>query len=140
METKKVVGVAIINNGKLLIVQSIRSRMTNSWTLIGGMVDDTETTIQAACREVREEIGNGFTINEADLKPLLGFKEPALSDESVMITIEIFICQKAITVELLPNSEILAFHWYSLGEIERNLSSSIINNVIPYAIQKGLLT
>lgn len=36
---QKVVGVAFIENGKLLIVQSHRSSKTNSWTFVGGGVE-----------------------------------------------------------------------------------------------------
>lgn len=139
MEIIKTVGVAFIKEGKLLIVQSVRSAQTHSWTLIGGGVETNETLEQAACREVAEEIGNGFTISETDLAPILGFKQEAASDESIMIEMHVYLCQKAIDVELVPNKEILAFHWYSLGEIERNLSSSITENIIPYGIENNLL-
>ena len=53
---QKVVGVAFIENGKLLIVQSHRSSKTNSWTFVGGGVEEGETLVEAAIREVSEEI------------------------------------------------------------------------------------
>lgn len=45
---QKVVGVAFIENGKLLIVQSHKSSKTNSWTLVGGGVEVRETLVEAA--------------------------------------------------------------------------------------------
>ena len=40
---QKVVGVAFIENGKLLIVQSHKSSKTNSWTLVGCFLPVTFT-------------------------------------------------------------------------------------------------
>lgn len=72
---QKVVGVAFIENGKLLIVQSHKSSKTNSWTLVGGGVKVRETLIEAAIREVGEEIHNNFTISERDLEQLFTFSK-----------------------------------------------------------------
>lgn len=135
---KRVVGVAFIENGKLLIVRSQRSSKTNSWTLVGGGIETGETEITAALREVNEEIGQGFEFCEEDLLPIMCFKENAISDSDVIIEMNLFLALKPIHVSLIPNDEILDYHWYSLNETEYNLSSSILYHFIPYAIQKGL--
>ena len=49
-KTKKVVGIAFIENGRLLIVKSVRSSKSNIWTLIGGGVESGETEVEAAIR------------------------------------------------------------------------------------------
>ena len=67
MKIKEVVGIAFIEDNRLLIVQSRKSRKTNSYTFIGGGVEEGETLIQAAKRETSEEI-NGFTINDDELE------------------------------------------------------------------------
>ncbi len=136
---KRVVGVAFIEDGKLLIVKSQRSNTTNSWTLVGGGVETGETEITAALREVNEEIGQGFEFCEEDLLPIMCFKEAAASDMDVTIEMNMFLATKKIHVSLIPNDEIMDYHWYSLGETEYNLSSSIRDHFLPYAIQKGLL-
>ena len=59
---KKAVGIAFIRDGKLLIVKSVRSSKNNTWTLVGGGVEEGESEVEAAIREVSEEIHNGFTI------------------------------------------------------------------------------
>lgn len=138
-EVKKTVGVVFIDDGKVLIVKSVRSSTTNSWTLVGGGVEDGETDVVAALREVSEEIHNGFTIHEEDLRPLMCFKETASSDPALIIEMSVFVCVKKIDVELIPNEEILQYHWYKIGETEYNLSSSIRDHFLPYAIEKGLI-
>lgn len=140
METiKKVVGVAFIENGRLLIVKSLRSSTTNTWTLVGGGVEVGETPLEAAIREVGEEIHNGFTINENDLEPVMGFKETAASDPNVIIEMNIYLCNKEINVHLTSDDEILEYHWFRLGETEYNVSSSIRDHFLPFAIEKGLI-
>lgn len=136
---KKVVGVAFIDEGKLLIVQSVRSSQTNSWTFVGGGIESGETDVEAAIREVSEEIHSGFTISEENLTPVMCFKESAASDPNLMIEMNIFICDKKINVDLIPNEEILHYHWYKIGESEYNISSSIRDHFIPYAIEKGIM-
>lgn len=136
---KKVVGVAFVENGKLLIVKSVRSSFTNSWTLIGGGVEPGETEIVAALREVNEEIGQGFEFCEEDLLPILCFKEAAASDSDITIEFNMFLATKKIHVSLNSNDEILDYHWYKIGEEGYKLSSSIIDHFLPYAIQKGII-
>lgn len=72
---QKVVGEAFIEDGKLLIVQSHKSSKTNSWTLVGGGVEDGETLVEDAIREVSEEIHNNFKISESDLEQLFTFSK-----------------------------------------------------------------
>ena len=136
---KRVVSVAFVENNKLLIVKSQRSSTTNSWTLVGGGIETGETEITAALREVNEEIGQGFEFCEEDLLPILCFKEAAQSDSEVIIEMNMFLATKKIHVSLIPNDEILDYHWYSIGEVEYNLSSSIRDHFLPYVIEKGLL-
>lgn len=136
---KNVVGIAFIQDGKLLIVQSVRSSHNNIWTLIGGGVNDGETEVEAAIREVGEEIHNGFFIEEHDLKPVMCFKECAASDPEVDILMTMFICTKDINTFLSPDFEILKYHWYKLGESEYKISSAIRDHFIPFAINEGIL-
>ena len=136
---KRVVGVAFIEDGKLLIVRSVRSSKTDSWTLVGGGIETGETEITAALREVNEEVGQGFEFCEEDLLPIMCFKELAASDTDIIIEMNLFLALKPIHVSLIPNDEILEYHWYKIGETEYNLSSSIREHFLPYAIQKGLI-
>ncbi len=138
-KTKKVVGVAFIEDGKLLIVQSVRSSKNNVWTLVGGGVEEGETEVEAAIREVSEEIHNNFSIKEEDLKPLMCFKESASSDPEVEIMMTMFLCHKKINTYFSRDVEILHYHWYKLGDTNYKLSSAIRDHFIPFAINEGLL-
>ena len=140
MKEKKVVGVAFVKDGKLLIVKSVRSSKSNIWTLIGGGVDSGETEVEAAIREVREEIHNGFEIAEEDLSPLMCFKECAASDPNLNIIMTIFLCHKSLeNVAFSSDFEILEYHWYKIGEKDYQLSSAIRDHFIPYAISEGVI-
>ena len=91
---KRVVGIAFVEEGKLLIVRSQRSNATNSWTLVGGGIETGETVITAALREVNEEVGQGFEFCEEDLLPIMCFKELAASDNDVIIEMNMFLAKK----------------------------------------------
>jgi len=136
---KRVVGIAFIKDGKLLIVQSKRSSKTNSWTFVGGGVEDGESDIEAAIREVSEEIHSGFFIEEKDLIPIMSFEDVAASDPNLMIKMTLFLAKKDIDVKLVPNEEILYYHWYRLGDDSYNVSSAITDHFAPYAVKNGLM-
>ncbi len=138
-KVNQVVGVAFIKDGKLLICESVRSAGVGEYTLIGGGVNEGELLIDACIREVKEEINNNFNINKSDFKKIKSYIEPAASDPNTLIQINIFLAKKDVNVDFIPNKEILEHHWYSLGEKGRDLSSSIRNHVIPYAIENGLM-
>lgn len=139
-KVKRVVGVAFIKDGKLLIIQSVRSSKNNIWTLVGGGVEDGETEVEGAIREVREEIHNGFSVLEEDLKPLMCFQECAASDPSLTIQMTIFLCNKSLdNVCLSADFEVLKYHWYKIGETHYKISSAIRDHFLPFAISEGLI-
>lgn len=135
---QQVVGIAFIENNRLLIVQSKKSSRTNSYTFIGGGVEDGETLLEAAIREVSEEIHNGFTITPEELELVMTKKEQAASDPNKQIEMHTFLAHKSIDVELIPNEEIIEYHWYSIGE-DYNVSNSI-KDFLEYALENNILS
>lgn len=135
---QQVVGIAFIENNRILIVQSRKSKKTNSYTLIGGGVEEGETILEAATREVKEEIHNGFTIKPSELKLVMTKQEVAVSDPNKMINMHLFIAHKSIDVELIPNDEILEYHWYKIGE-DYHISNSI-KDFLEYALKNNILS
>ena len=134
---KEVVGIAFIKDNKLLIVQSHKSAKTNSYTFIGGGVEEGETIVEAAAREVAEEIHNGFTIKPSELELVLTKKEQAASNPDKSIMMHVFVAHKDIDVELVPNEEILKYHYLGPNE-ELNVSNSI-RDFLEYAKENNLL-
>lgn len=134
---QQVVGIAFIANNRLLIVQSKKSSKTNSYTFIGGGVEAGETLVEAACREVSEEIHNGFTIKPKELELVMTKKEHAASDPNKMIEMHTFIAHKKIDVALTTNEEILEYHWYAIGE-DYNVSNSI-KDFLEYAVSHNIM-
>ena len=130
-----VTGTAFFKDGKLLISMSHRSSLSGKYTLVGGGVESGETFKEAACREIREEIANGFTIKEDELQEIVCFREPALSDPERNIEMHMYMSLKEINVPLTGNEEILEYKWYSLGEDDSILSSAIKYHLIPWAIE-----
>ena len=135
-----VVGVAFIKEGKMLVVQSHRSkRAGNYFTFVGGGIEEGETPVEAACREVAEEIGFDFTIETDELEHVLTFRESATSDPNLQIEMSVFVAHKEIDVPLIPNDEILEYRWYQLNDRKTKVSSSIKDHFVPYAIENVLL-
>lgn len=119
-------------------MQSLKSSKTDSWTLVGGGVEEGESLYDAAIREVSEEIHNNFTIKKENLTKVLTFMEHAASDPNKIIEMNIFLCNKKIDVKLIPNEEILRYHWYKIGD-EYNISLSIKDHFLPFAIKNQLI-
>jgi len=135
-----VVGTAFVRDGKLLISMSQRSAKKGKYTLVGGNMEPDDSSIKAAARrECQEEIANGFDILESELKEILIFREPAMSDSTITIEMHMMLALKDIDVELIPNEEILDFKWYSLGEDDSILSTAIKNYFIPWATENNIM-
>lgn len=134
---KKTVGIAYINDGKLLTCMSQRSSIQKKYTLIGGGVEAGETSEQAIIRESKEE--TGFELVEGDFYKVLSFTEQAASDPNITIDMDVFVYKKEFSQNLKTSDEILAFKWYDIIEDSSDLSSSMTLHLLPWAIEQGLL-
>lgn len=134
-----VVGTAFIRKGKLLVSMSQRSAKSGKYTLVGGGVDAGETFKEAARRECQEEIASGFDIKEEELKEILCFREPALSNPHLNIEMHMMVALKDVDVPLVPNEEIREFRWFSLGEDESVLSTAVKDHFIPWAKENKIM-
>ena len=73
----KVVGTMFFENEKLLID---KPRKRPTYQMIGGKVEDGETTLQAAIRECHEELGDEAIFDEEKFELIMEFDEIATSD------------------------------------------------------------
>lgn len=51
------VGAVVLHRGRVLLVRRGGQPAAGKWSLPGGLVDLGETTVEAVCREIREECG-----------------------------------------------------------------------------------
>ncbi len=134
---KKVVGIAYIKEGKLLVCMSQRSSKQGKYTLIGGGVEPGETSEQAVIRETREE--TGFELKNGEFYKIFSFTESAASDPNLLIDMDVFVYNGEFSQKLQTSDEILKFRWYDISEDSSNLSSSITDHFLPWAIDNDLL-
>ena len=134
---KKVVGIAYIKDGKLLVCMSQRSSKQGKYTLIGGGVEPGETSEQAIIRESREE--TGFELKSGEFYKVSSFTEGAASDPNLLIDMDVFVYSGEFSQNLQTSDEILKFKWYDISEDASDLSSSITCHLLQWAIEKGLL-
>lgn len=134
-----VTGTAFIKDGKVLVCMSESSKKKGKYTLVGGFVEEGETIKQSARREIKEEIANGFDINEDELMIIKTYQEPALSDPNMMIEMTLLLSLKDVDVELVPNDEIIEHIWYSLSDDENIISSAVKDHFIPWAKENNIM-
>jgi 8-oxo-dGTP pyrophosphatase MutT (NUDIX family) len=104
------VGLLIIENKKLLLAYS---RNKNCFYLPGGKIDPGETSIQALCREIAEEMN--VVICEKDLKYYTHISAPAYGEENgVIMEQDCFFLNRYITPQ--PSAEIGDLKYFSVDE------------------------
>ena len=138
LEPKQIVGIAFIKNNKLLIVKSAKSAKDNLFTLVGGAVEEHETLLEGAIREIKEEVDYNLEVKEDELEFITSYVEPAASDPNLIIKMNIFLAHHSIEDVQNCNPEIIESKWYKVGD-EENVSSSIKEHFIPYAIANNIL-
>ena len=133
---KQVVGTLFFKDKKLLID---KPRKRQTYQMIGGSVEENESIFDAAVRECREELGDKAVFDKNKIKFLMEFDEIATSDPNLKIHMNIFLYEGELEGELTISDEIENFMWFSRNDDINILSNTLKNEIIPYAIEKGLL-
>ena len=133
---KQVVVTLFFSNGKLLID---KPRKRPTYQMVGGSVEENETTLQAAIREIREELGNKAIFDPTKIEFLMDFDEIATSDPTLEIHMNIFIYKGELHGELSTSDEIENFMWFGIDDDINLLSNTLKNEIIPYAIKNKLI-
>ena len=107
--------------------------------MIGGSVEENESIFDAAVRECREELGDKAIFDKNKIKFLMEFDEIATSDPNLKIHMNIFLYEGELEGELTISDEIENFMWFSRNDDINILSNTLKNEIIPYAIENGLL-
>ena len=133
---KQVVGTLFFKDKKLLIDKP-RKRAT--YQMIGGSVEENESIFDAAVRECKEELGDRAIFDPLKIKFLMEFDEIATSDPNLKIHMNIFLYEGELEGVLSISDEIEDFMWFGRNDDVNILSNTLKNEIIPYAIENGLL-
>lgn len=132
----KVVGTMFFKDGKLLID---KPRKRPTFQMIGGSVEEGETTLEAAIRECHEELGDKAIFDESKITPVMDFEEIATSDPTKKIHMHIFKYDGELEGELTTSSEIESFMWFGQNDDVKLLSNTLKNEILPYCIENKLI-
>ena len=109
---KIVVGVCVVEEGKVLMVQEAQEKCYGQWNFPAGHLDPNEDILIAAKREAKEE--TGFDVELIGLLPIINYagKEDRL--------IRISFMAKRVSGEInYDKNEILDVKWFSFEELEK---------------------
>ena len=123
-------------DGKLLID---KPRKRPTFQMIGGSVEEGETTLETAIRECHEELGNKAIFDESKITPVMDFEEIATSDPTKKIHMHIFKYDGELEGKLTTSSEIEDFMWFGQDDDINLLSNTLKNEILPYCIENKLI-
>lgn len=104
--------------GEILITQRNPNKKAGGlWEFIGGGVLAGETTIQAAVREVKEEIG--VNIKESDLSFLLEYKQRNYFMDIYLVKKDVKVCDIILNAKETVNAK-----WVSETELQKIIASN----------------
>lgn len=127
--TKILVGGIIEQNGKYLLVQEAKEKCKGRWNIPAGHLEENETIIEGAKREILEETGYNV-----ELTGLVQLSNKVTEKDNWL---SIIFSAKIINGSIKYNqSEILAASWYSLEEIKSMQTDLRAKDLIIGAITK----
>ncbi|MBP3464127.1 MAG: NUDIX domain-containing protein [Clostridia bacterium] len=130
-----VVGTMFFKNKKILID---KPRKRPTYQMIGGRVEENETTLEAAVRECHEELGKNVRIDKDKFKLIMDFNEIATSDQKTKIHFYVYRYNGKLEGEPETSEEIEKFLWYDTT-MEADLSNTLKNEIIPYCKENKLI-
>lgn len=122
--------------GKKLLIDKPKKRPT--YQMIGGRVEENETPLEAAIRECHEELGEKAIFDENLFELVMNFNEIATSDGVTPINFYVYKYNGDLTGEFTLSDEIDNHLWYDTS-VSCELSNTLKNEVIPYAIKNNLI-
>lgn len=125
-----ITGVCFVDRGRLL---TVRKKNTKKFMLVGGKLDPGETALEAAVREIREEVG---LERAPEQLTLLGrFDEEAANEPGWRVSSTIFTASDMTAAELAalhPRAEIAEIRWLDLAQPPpASLAPLLAKHVVP---------
>lgn len=112
----------VIEDDRILLV---RHTYINGWYSIGGGVEKNESTLDAAKRELREEVG--IIVN--DTPPLLGIYHNTREKRDDYVAV--YICKNFNKVAT-SSSEIAEEKWFALDQLPNDISPATKRRIEEY--------
>ena len=131
------VGVAVINNQKVLLVKESGGRNVGCWGIPKGKVDPSENIEQAALRELFEETGL-----RGELIRLTGLRSDLRNDHVALFFVFTATIDSNQIPEIQDKEEISDIGWFTLDEVKHlNLVSTNMSILIKGAFEgeRGLI-
>ncbi len=124
----------IIKNGALLV---LRSKGKDTFYAPGGKLDSSETSEQALCRELHEEVG--IKVTEENLVLFGRFEAPAHDKDGITLVMDVFFVSD-YSGEVVASNEIEECQWIDSSNVDDVVISTIFrNNVFPKLVEQGLV-
>ena len=125
-----ITGICFVDSGRLL---TVRKKNTEKFMLVGGKLDSGETAIDAAMREIREEIGIERTAGQLTLVGC--FDEEAANEPGWRVSSTIYQASDLTAEEmddLHPRAEIAELRWLDLAQpTPTTLAPLLAKHVVP---------
>ncbi|NCU38166.1 NUDIX hydrolase [Candidatus Saccharibacteria bacterium] len=102
--------VIIIENNKVLLVQEKKRSAYGLWNFPGGKIEEGETPEEAACREIKEELG-------VELINAQFVKTYPVQHSNISFQLNAFTGSLQGNIKI-KDDELLAYGWFSLESIE----------------------
>ncbi|WP_308195996.1 NUDIX hydrolase [Nocardioides bruguierae] len=124
MEPIILAAVAFVRDGRLL---TVRKAGTTMFLLPGGKLEPGETPLEAARREVSEEVA--LDVAAADLRLLGEFAAPAANEPGRSVVSTVYAAD--LPGEPVRSGEIAELRWSSLATPEDDLAPLLRDHVVP---------
>ena len=92
---------------------AVRKRGTGSYMQVGGKLEPGESALEAAVREVEEELG--VRLDPAGLSPLGDFEAVAANEPSTRVRSTVFVCRQSLPEPLEVRAELADHRWFPLS-------------------------
>ena len=111
-------GLAVLNDGKLLLCKRLKAPEAGHWSIVGGKVDHMEPAADAACREAEEE--SGLKIHSARFLCLS--EQMIEADRQHWISLIYVTDDFSGEPQLMEPDKLSAIGWYPLDDLPQPLS------------------
>ncbi|MGY5765888.1 NUDIX domain-containing protein [Brachybacterium sp. DNPG3] len=110
---------------------AVRKRGTGSYMQVGGKLEPGESPLEAAIREVEEEIG--VRLEPADLSPVGDFEAVAANEPGIIVRSTVFRTRRALPDPLAVQAELADHCWIPLAAPGggRRLAPLMVEHIMP---------